>query len=88
MFKTLIPAYGRDYRSAKAAKECFLSGNDWIIADITDPYDGKPCSVRDFEPGTGITLRYKKLASLTVVKVPKPTKGIGRVEGLQDVPSD
>jgi hypothetical protein len=70
MFKTLIPAYGRDYKSAKAAKECFLGGNDWIIADISDPYDGKPCSIRDFESGTGITLRYKQLRSLTTVKVP------------------
>ena len=71
MYKTLIPAYGRDYRSAKDAKADFLAGKDFIIADITDPYDGKPCSVRDFDAGTGITLRYKRLASLTVLKVPK-----------------
>lgn len=70
MYKTLIPAYGRDYTSAKAVKADFLTGKDFIIADITDPYDGKPCSIRDFEPGTGITLRYKRLASLTCVKVP------------------
>jgi hypothetical protein len=71
MYKTLIPAYGRDYKSAKDAKADFLAGKDFIIADITDAYDGKPCSVRDFDAGTGITLRYKKLASLTCVKVPK-----------------
>lgn len=70
MYKTLIPAYGRDYTSAKAVKADFLTGKDFIIADITDPYDGKPCSIRDFEPGTGITLRYKRLASLCCVKVP------------------
>jgi hypothetical protein len=71
MYKTLIPAYGRDYTSGKAAKADFLAGKDFIIADITDPYDGKPCSVRDFDAGTGITLRYKALASLTCLKVPK-----------------
>ncbi len=71
MYKTLIPAYGRDYRSAKDAKADFLAGKDFIIADITDRYDGKPCSVRDFDAGTGITLRFKRLADLTVLKVPK-----------------
>ena len=71
MYKTLIPAYGRDYRNAKDAKADFLAGKDFIIADISDPYDGKPCSVRDFDAGTGITLRYKRLASLTCLKVPK-----------------
>ncbi len=71
MYKTLVPAYGRDYKSAKAARADFLIGRDWIIADITDPYDGKPCSVRDFDAGMGITLRYKKLASLTCLKVPE-----------------
>ena len=79
VFKTLTPAYGRDYKSAKAVKEDFMAGKDFIIADITDRYDGKPCSIRDFPAGTGITLRYKRLTMLTCVKVPKtgvnvPTK--------------
>jgi hypothetical protein len=78
MNKTLIPAYGRDYKSAKAAKADFFGGKDWIIADISDPYDGKPTSVRDYPAGTPITLRYKGLTMLTCVKVPtEPERMVG-----------
>lgn len=71
MNKTLTPAYGRDYKSAKAARACFLSGNDWILADFTSRWDGKPCSMRDFPPGTKFNLRYKRLTQLCTVEVPK-----------------
>jgi hypothetical protein len=44
---TVTPAYGRDYKTAKAAKADWKAGKDWIIADISNPYDGKPVSIRD-----------------------------------------
>lgn len=31
---TLTPAYGRDYHSAKAAREAFNSGKDFILNDL------------------------------------------------------
>jgi len=57
-------------------KADFFAGKDFIIADISDPYDGKPTSIRDYPTGTPITLRYKGLTMLTCVKckpVPVPT---------------
>jgi hypothetical protein len=38
---TLIPAYGRDYKSAKAVKADFDAGKDFMIADFSSPDDGR-----------------------------------------------
>ena len=59
---TVIPAYGRDYKSAAAAKKDWQDGKDFIIADLFDPYDGKPCSIRD---GLKVTIRYNKFERTT-----------------------
>lgn len=65
-YLSLAPAYGRDYQSAREAKQSFLSGKDWIDARC-----GSYCSVSDFEVGVTVNLRYKQLRSVAVVKVPK-----------------
>ena len=59
---TVIPAYGRDYKSAAAAKQDWKDGKDFIIADLSNPYDGKPCSIRD---GLKVVIRYNKLQKIT-----------------------
>ncbi len=65
-YLSLVPAYGRDYRSSREAKQSFLSGRDWIDARC-----GSYCSVSDFASGVTVNLRYKQLRSVAVVKVPK-----------------
>jgi hypothetical protein len=65
MYITLIPAYGRDYKSAKAAKLDWQNGKDFIIANIMHPYDGKPMSIRDVDKGEKIMLRYSRLTKIT-----------------------
>lgn len=70
---TLTPAYGRDYKSGSDAREDFEAGLDFILNDISSPYDGKPCSIRDFSDGTDIKLRYKKLRALLVFKMIAPS---------------
>jgi len=65
---TLTPAYGRDYKSAKAAKADFHAGKDFIIADFFHPYDGKPCNKEQLGSGDyPVRIRYKKLAQVCVV---------------------
>jgi|TARA_R110000751_G_scaffold36730_1_gene89533 hypothetical protein len=59
---TVTPAYDRDYKSAKAAKADWKDGKDFIIADLSHPYDGKPCSIRD---GLKVTIRYNRLMHIT-----------------------
>jgi len=59
----VVPAYGRDYKSAKAAKADWKDGKDFIINDFFSPYDGKPCSIRDTKDQ--VMIRYDKLRKVT-----------------------
>ena len=61
--KTLTPAYGRDYTKKTDVLKDYFGGKDFILNDITDPYDGKPCSCRDF-PGETVKLRYNRQRSV------------------------
>jgi hypothetical protein len=44
---TIVPAYGRDYKTAKDAAHDWFAGKDFRIADIGSRYNGAYCSVRD-----------------------------------------
>jgi hypothetical protein len=59
---TVAPAYGRDYKSAKAAREDWDSGKDFKLLP-----QGCYCSKRDFDSDTKIEIRYSKLMKLTVI---------------------
>lgn len=65
----LIPAYGRDYRSKQAVLNDFKSGKDFLIADISSKYDGKYCSIRDFDKSESISIRYSKLTKKIQFKI-------------------
>lgn len=65
----LTPAYGRDYKSADAAREAFLACKDWILNDPSSRWDGKPCSKNDFQAGQTIRLRYNKLRSVIRIEL-------------------
>lgn len=68
----LIPAYGRDYTTAKAALADWKSGKDFIIQDISDRYDGKPANCESYPAGTKVMLRYcrkTKIVSATAQKI-------------------
>jgi hypothetical protein len=68
---TVTPAYGRDYKSAKAAKADWEAGKDFIVADISDPYCGKPINIADAK-GAGIAtinIRYAATTKVTVVTI-------------------
>lgn len=60
---TVVPAYSRDYRSLKAAKADWNLNKDFIIADIFNPYDGKPCNKQDCK-GQTIVVRYDQLRKI------------------------
>jgi hypothetical protein len=69
--KTLIPAYGRDYKSKKAVLADWQADKDFIIADFSDPYDGKPANHSDLTSAgvKTVKIRYKKLAQICVVNL-------------------
>lgn len=70
----LSPAYGRDYKTQTEAKTAFNEGKDWA-GDFNLGF--KTCSIRDFEDGTPVLLRYNKLKSVVSLKVGQKEK-LGR----------
>lgn len=68
-YMSCTPAYGRDYKSAKAAKSDFLDGKDFILNSVELGFTY--CSVSDFKPGVKVKLHYNQERMITVVQVPK-----------------
>jgi len=67
---TLTPAYGRDYKSKKAVMVDLEAGKDFIVNDMSDPYDGKPCSpLQDFA-GKSVVFRYGQLRKVFALSIP------------------
>ena len=65
---TLTPAYGKDYNNKTSAKEGLRSGQDFIWHT---PLGTTYCSVRDFNEGDTLNVRYNKrteLASFTLTE--------------------
>lgn len=66
MFFELTPAYGRDYKTAKAVKEDFAANKDFR----GDYQMGFALVNRDQIPaGATVLLRYKRNTAVTSVKV-------------------
>ena len=67
----IIPAYGRDYKTIKAVKADFDANKDFIVADFSDRYDGKPVNKSDIKSTgqTTILIRYSQLRKITNVKM-------------------
>lgn len=59
---TVLPAYGRDYKSAKAALSDWFAGKDF-----RDAMTGQYLSIRDDPPG-GVRIRYNKLSRIVESK--------------------
>jgi hypothetical protein len=63
---TLVPAYGRDYKSKAAVIADFLGGKDFMLQGING------CgyvSISDYVNPDSVSLRYSKLTKQTIVKV-------------------
>ncbi len=67
---TLTPAYGRDYKTAKAATEDFESNKDFIIADIGSKDCGRYCNKEQLiGEERQVKLRYDNLRKACVINV-------------------
>ena len=68
MTLTLVPAYGRDYKSKKAMLADFDAGKDFQVTGI----GGSGYTTRDELTNMGHTevhIRYKRLTQVAVVKL-------------------
>jgi len=63
---TVVPAYGRDYTSKAKVLVDWNADKDFIIQDISNPYDGKPANKSDLN-GFSVHIRYKSLMQIMVV---------------------
>jgi len=57
---TVIPAYGRDYKSAKAVKADFAANKDFQICDMFSPDDGRYINAEQLKPGDTLYIRYAR----------------------------
>lgn len=55
---TLIPAYGRDYKSRAEAIASFVNGKDWQVASIF--HGSGYCGIADLQEGEWVSLRYDR----------------------------
>jgi hypothetical protein len=71
-YLTLVPAYGRDYKSKKEVMADWDGGKDFRICDVSSPDDGrylnKDNAVKTMK-GTALNIRYKRLTMICVVVV-------------------
>ena len=68
IYVTLLPAYGKDYKSTKEARAAWDAGADFVIQCVAHPFDGKLMSKRDAEPGYQYSIRYRKKTQICEVK--------------------
>lgn len=60
---TVVPAYGRDYKSKKAVIQALEGNLDFRIQDISSEYDGSYVSLGELKgsPYTHIRVRYNSI---------------------------
>lgn len=68
---TLIPAYGRDYKSKKAVQQDWDENKDFTICDMSCPDDGRYANKSDLVQAgyDEVNIRYKRLANVAVITV-------------------
>jgi hypothetical protein len=64
---TLVPAYGRDYRSKKAVLADWDADRDFIVSDFFSRWDGKPVNKAQIDPDQRVMIRYDKLRKIMKV---------------------
>ena len=77
---TIIPAYGRDYKSKKEVIAAWNKNNDFIINDFFSPWDTKPVNkedlnniklIEDFKNTnyTCVKIRFNQLRKVIIIKL-------------------
>ena len=68
---TLIPAYGRDYKTVEALLTDWKDGKDFRISTSVYKYDGAYTSIHDLNqfPGKHVKLRYNGCRDFILIRV-------------------
>lgn len=67
---TMIPAYGRDYKSAAEVEKDFRANKDFIIADVSNRWDGRAVNRQSLlEAGIpAARIRYKRKTRVVILE--------------------
>ena len=70
-YLTVTPAYARDYRTAKEAKEAWESGKDFVVADAFSPWCGSYINKEGALNGEvrTVNIRFDSLRKVAVVNL-------------------
>jgi hypothetical protein len=70
-YVTLVPSYGRDYKSKKAVQADWDAGKDFTINQFGHPDDGRQINKQDAASTPGVTynVRYNSLRSVHPIKI-------------------
>lgn len=64
----LIPAYGRDYKTRAEVLADWIKGKDFIIADMSSKWDGKPTNNTQCENECkDVTIRFARLTKQVII---------------------
>ena len=67
---TLVPAYGRDYKSKAAVEADLRAGKDFTICDMSCSDDGRYANLQDLQGEYDqVNIRYARLTKVTVIKL-------------------
>lgn len=65
LYKTISPAYGRNYENATIAIFAFNKGVDFSLGTGGGPY----ISIRDYAAGDEVSIRFNRLQDKVVVRI-------------------
>jgi hypothetical protein len=68
MYLTVVPAYGRDYKSAKAVRADWDAGKDFQINDMSSRDDGRYVNKADKPADVTLQVRFARLTKVTMIK--------------------
>ena len=69
MIISVLPAYGRDYKSGKEVLEAWQAGKDFVVNDIFSQHDGRLINKDDAPKGATIVVRFKRNTSVKSIPV-------------------
>ena len=69
MYLTLVPAYGRDYKSKKEVLAAFDANKDFMLQSFDRQGLTSKQELAKLNPGAACNIRYKRLTQIVVTKV-------------------
>lgn len=68
---TMVPAYGRDYKSKRAVKKALQNQVDFRVQDVSSKWDGMVGNLRDLknEGHKDLKIRYSNLRKITIIEL-------------------